>query len=91
MSFEWDPDKNAKNLEKHGISFEEACLIFEGDVLSRVDMRSAYGEERMISIGLIREVIAVAVVHTDREGTTRLISARLANRHERSLYDEHFR
>lgn len=91
MDFEWDQEKNAKNLEKHGISFEEACLTFEGEMLSRVDGRNDYGEQRTISIGLIRGVVAVVVVHTDREGKTRLISARLANRNERSLYDEHFR
>jgi uncharacterized DUF497 family protein len=89
MSFEWDPDKNAKNLQKHGISFEEACLIFEGAVLSWVDERNDYGEKRTVSIGLIRGVVAIVVVHTDRDGKTRLISARLANRHERSLYDEY--
>lgn len=91
MGFEWDQEKSAKNLEKHGISFEEACLIFDGPVLSRVDDRIDYGEQRTVSIGLIRGLVAVVVVHTDRSGNTRLISARLANRNERSRYDEHFR
>ncbi|WP_149541445.1 BrnT family toxin [Siccirubricoccus phaeus] len=91
MIFEWDPNKNAKNLERHGISFEEASLIFEGPVLSQVDTRNDYGEERIVSIGLIRGVVAVVVVHTDRQGKTRLISARLANRNERSRYHGHFR
>ncbi|WP_149541474.1 BrnT family toxin, partial [Siccirubricoccus phaeus] len=87
----WDPNKNAKNLERHGISFEEASLIFEGPVLSQVDTRNDYGEERVVSIGLIRGVVAVVVVHTDRQGKTRLISARLANRNERSRYHAHVR
>ena len=88
--FEWDDEKSVQNLEKHGISFDEACLIFEGRTLSWVDSRIDYGETRTISLGLIREAVAVAVIHTDREGKTRLISARLANRRERKLYDEHY-
>jgi uncharacterized DUF497 family protein len=35
MRFEWDEGKNAANLLKHGISFEEAQLIFEGPIVSR--------------------------------------------------------
>jgi uncharacterized DUF497 family protein len=87
--FEWDEEKNQQNLAKHGISFDEASLIFEGPVLSWTDDRTDYGETRTISLGLIRGQVAVAVVHTDRNGQTRIISARLANRRERRLYDEH--
>ncbi len=91
MKFEWDEAKNRGNLRKHGISFDEACLIFEGPTLSRVDDRFDYGETRRVSVGLIRDVVAVVVVHTDREGATRIISARLANRDERKEYHAHYR
>ncbi|WP_438751793.1 BrnT family toxin [Pararhizobium sp. O133] len=37
--FEWDDDKNAANLLKHGLSFDEARLIFDGPVLSKIDAR----------------------------------------------------
>jgi uncharacterized DUF497 family protein len=87
--YEWDAKKNAANLVKHGISFDEACLIFEGSVLTWSDERADYGERREISVGLIRGIVVVTVVHTDRNGTTRIISARLANRSERRLYHEH--
>lgn len=87
--FEWDEAKNAANLLKHGISFEEAQLIFEGPILSREDRRGDYNEVRIISIGIIRELVAVAVVHTNRSVSTRIISARLANRNERRQYREH--
>lgn len=87
--FEWDEKKSAANLVKHGISFEEARLIFEGLTLSWIDGREDYGEVRQISIGLIHNMVAVAVVHTDRNGATRIISARLANRNERRRYYEH--
>ena len=64
--FEWDDAKNALNSKKHGLTFEEASLIFEGRTLSWMDRRFDYGEQRTISIGLIREIVAVTVVHTVR-------------------------
>ncbi len=91
MIFEWDERKNAANATKHEITFEEAKLIFEGPVVTWIDDRSEYFEVRQISIGLIREVLAVTVVHTDRNGVTRIISARLANRKERKLFDDNYR
>lgn len=89
--FEWDENKSAGNLRKHGISFSEAILIFEGPTISWADDRLDYGEIRWVSIGLIREVVTVTVVHTDRSGRIRIISARIANRRERRIYDEHFK
>jgi uncharacterized DUF497 family protein len=80
MGYVWDAGKNVANQIKHGISFEEACLIFEGDVLTGVDSRRDYGETRRISIGAIQGLIVITVVHTDRDGVIRIISARLANR-----------
>lgn len=89
MTFEWDDNKNQSNLEKHGISFEEAALIFEGVILSRIDDRKDYGETRTITIGKIANLVVVTVVHTDRDGNIRIISARSANRLERQEYDDH--
>ncbi len=89
MNYEWDAAKNITNQIKHGISFEEARLIFEGYVLTGVDGRRDYGETRYMSIGAIQGLIVIAVIHTDRDGTTRIISARLANRSERQKYHDH--
>jgi uncharacterized DUF497 family protein len=89
MRFQWDDDKDRRNLEKHGLRFSEAALIFEGPVLTRIDSRVDYGEERCISIGAIRSLVVVVVVHTSRDDHIRLISARLANRRERDRYHEH--
>ncbi len=89
MSLEWDEAKNRINRQKHGISFEEACLIFDGAVFSAKDERFGYGEERIISIGAITTLVIVVVVHTDRNGSIRIISARLANRKERTRYHAH--
>jgi uncharacterized DUF497 family protein len=89
--FEWDEKKNRINLEKHGIGFALAVRIFEGPVLSFVDDRNDYAETRYRSIGQIEGVVVLAVIHTDRAGKMRLISARTANRRERRRYDEEIR
>jgi len=89
LDFEWDADKDRDNRNKHGIRFEEAALIFRGPILTRIDDREDYGELREISIGRIEAQVVVVVVHTDRDGVTRLISARLANRAEGKNYDEY--
>ena len=88
--FEWDEQKDALHLAKHGISFDEAAAIFEGQVISRRDSRRDYGEERYISIGSIQGIVVVVVVHTRRKHATRIISARLANKSERRLYNGNF-
>lgn len=67
MIFEWDESKNQTNIEKHGISFEEASLIFQGPILSRKDERFDYIEERVISIGELIDSIVFVVVHTTEE------------------------
>ena len=83
--FEWDEAKNAANRRKHGIGFEEAAEIFNGPVLTRVDDREQ-GETREISVGFVGSGVVVAVVHTDRNGAIRIISARKAIGPERSLF-----
>ena len=88
MDFEWDPDKAARNLVGHGVSFEEAATAF-GDPLSLTisDPRHSVGEARFVLFGLSDQGRLIAVSHTDRDGTTRIISARLATRHERKQYE----
>lgn len=89
--FEWDEEKNQTNIEKHGVSFEQASRIFEGPTLTIVDDRFDYVEVREISIGLVDGVAYLTVVHTDRDGNVRIISARPARRNERKRYDEAIR
>jgi len=92
MKFEWDRNKNRSNIEKHGISFETAKRIFDGPILSAIDNRLDYGEVRHISIGLIDEILVLVVIHTDRKNnSTRLISARKANKAERQRYEKEIR
>lgn len=90
MGFEWDEEKNCLNIEKHGISFEEAVQVFDDVHLSRVDTREEYGEVREITIGMIAGTVVAVVVHTDREEAIRMISARKANKRERSTYHAYY-
>jgi uncharacterized DUF497 family protein len=85
MAFEWDARKNALNIEKHGIDFDTARLIFDGPVLEMMDERFDSGEKRVIAIGSVenRELV---VVYTDRGEARRIISARRAHSHERRAY-----
>lgn len=88
MEFEWDEDKNRANIEKHGISFEQAKSIFDGFTLNFIDESEDYGELREISIGLYAGISVLVVVHTDRDNVCRIISARQANKQERKRYDK---
>ena len=87
--FEWDPAKNAANLKKHGISFEEAATIFDGPVLSGRD--DSLDEPREKSFGLIGGLVVACVIHTDRDDRIRIISARKATAHERKLFDAYLK
>lgn len=91
MQFEWDDEKNRRNIAKHGLRFEDAVLIFDGFTVCLPDDRFEYGEAREKSIGLIRGAAVVVVIHTDRAEICRIISARPAVKAERSLYEKAIR
>jgi len=85
MHFEWDEAKSQRTLKERGFSFEYAARIFLGRTLERQDDRREYGEVRVQAIGQAAGDI-LFVVYTDRGDTRHLISARLANRKERTLW-----
>ena len=89
MDFEWDEEKAKANLKKHKISFEEAATVF-GDSLSSTfpDPDHSLDEDRFITIGTSGRGRILMVSHTDREGRSRIISARKAKPHERKVYEE---
>ena len=91
MRFEWDENKNIKNRQKHGISFNEAKEIFDRPVLTYIDHRQDYGEVREISIGAIEGLIIIVVVHTDRDDKIRIFSARKATSKERKKFYAYFK
>ncbi|MEG4273505.1 MULTISPECIES: BrnT family toxin [unclassified Microcoleus] len=89
MEFEWNPEKATLNLEKHGVSFQEATTIFN-DPLSVTfpDPQHSIGESRYVIIGISRYGQLLIVAHTDRGETVRIISARKATRQEQRFYEE---
>lgn len=83
--FEWDEQKRAVNLAKHGVDFERAKLIFESPTLEGTDERRGYGEERIGAYGAVDDEIFF-VVYTWRGNSRRIISARKVGTHERKMY-----
>ena len=89
MFFEWDAEKARGNLDKHGVSFEQAATVF-GDPLSLTvaDPDHSDEEDRFVTIGQTAGSDTVVVVHTDRDEGVRIISARQATSRERRQYEE---
>jgi len=90
MDFEWDENKNLTNIEKHGIDFNDAKIIFSNPLIVKEDKRDEYNETRWIAIGLLRAFVVI-VVYTNRETKIRIISIRLANKREREVYYGRFK
>ena len=88
LTFEWDPQKAESNIEKHGVSFEEASTVFRDPLsLSIDDPLHSTGEVRMVQIGSSHKNRLLVVVHTEREDNIRIISARKATKEERNNYE----
>lgn len=89
MRFEWDPQKAAANLRKHGVSFDEAATVFDDPTfITVVDDEHSLDEERYITIGLSSQARLLMIAHTERIGNIRIISARKATGHEERFYAE---
>lgn len=88
MDFEWNPDKAARNLSKHGVAFAEAATVF-GDPLAVTfyDPDHSRDEDRYLTFGYSTRGRLLVVSHTDRQHRHRLISARTATRRERKIYE----
>jgi len=85
MQIEFDPGKDAANIAKHGVSLAEAER-FEWDTAESVeDIRYDYDEQRFKATGFIGRDVYV-VIYCDREGVTRVISLRKAERFEVRRY-----
>ncbi len=89
MRFEWDDEKAARNLAKHGISFPEAATVF-GDSLSDTfdDPDHSVEERRFLIIGTSQQGRMLIVSHTDDGEVIRIIGAREPTRGERESYEE---
>lgn len=88
MEFEWDDNKNQRNMHKHGIDFDDAKNVFLDPYrIEYLDNREDYGEIRFKVIGMT-EGCMLAVICTTRESNIRIISARRARKDERRAYCE---
>ena len=89
LRFEWDLEKAAANLTKHGVSFEEALTVFS-DPLARIFDNEDHSneEEREIIIGHSAKHRLLLVCFTARETAIRLFSARRATKREQQDYEE---
>jgi len=87
--FEWDADKAAANLRKHGVSFDEAVTAF-GDPLSILlsDPDHSAREARYLVMGRSKQGRLLVVAFVERSPQTRIISARLATKRERHDHEE---
>ena len=89
MIFEWDEAKAASNLRKHKVSFGEASTVFADDLaLVGRDPDHSIEEHRYITFGMSNKNRLLVVAHTDRGSKIRIISARLATRAERNIYED---
>ncbi|QIL80804.1 BrnT family toxin [Diaphorobacter sp. HDW4A] len=87
MDTEFNPLKDAANMQKHGVSLTLANEIEWSDVLCFVDDRADYGEVREVGFTVI-EMRLFVVVFVQRGNTMRIISLRKANKREIKLYDQ---
>jgi uncharacterized DUF497 family protein len=89
MKFDWDSRKAHSNLRKHRVSFDEAATVFlDPHAVSGPDPDHSIDEERYITFGYSRLGRLLAVCHTYRPGTIRIINARRVTRGERIIYEE---
>jgi uncharacterized DUF497 family protein len=84
VEFEWDPEKAARNLDKHGVGFPEAMTVFSDPLEVTIpDPDHSEGETRFLSLGLSEANRFLVVAYTERGGKIRIIQAREASPKER--------
>ena len=89
MDFEWDPAKARLNESKHGVSFFEACEVFDDDHSSAVrDPDHSVDENRYLIFGVSKGGRYLVVSYTERDDRIRLISARQMTPRERKAYEQ---
>ena len=90
MRYNWDEEKERRNIRQHGIAFRDAIRIFDGPTVEQAETRFEYREVRVYAIGLVNG-LEITVIYTDRDhDERRIISARRAEPHERRYYWQNF-
>lgn len=89
LTVEWDAEKARTNLKKHRVTFEEASTVF-GDPMSVTvrDPDHSVEEPRFVDVGRSHSGRLLVVAYTERGSRIRIISARIATRREKRLYEE---
>jgi uncharacterized protein len=89
MRFDWDENKAASNLSKHGVSFEEAKTVFDDPLyVDFYDPAHSEEEDRYLIVGESSQRRLLIASYTERGNLIRLISAREVTRTERKVYEE---
>ena len=85
MIFTWDESKRRANIAKHGLDFADAERVFAGPMVLFEDDRADYGEQRMVGIGLLDNLV-VLIIHVENDQTIHIISMRRADSNETDVY-----
>ena len=89
MKFEWDLKKALSNMRKHKVSFEEAATAMKDPMSATgADPDHLISEDRYITFGVSSQGRLLVISHTDKNGVIRIISARVASKGERKIYEE---
>jgi uncharacterized protein len=89
MKIEWDPKKARLNLRKHKVLFEEAATALSDPMAATgADPDHSITEKRYVTFGVSDRGRLLVVAHTEGDETIRIISARLASKGERKIYEE---
>jgi uncharacterized DUF497 family protein len=89
VEFTWDESKRKSNLLKHGMDFMDAKAVFSGATFVFEDDRYPYGEQRFVTLGMLRNLVVV-IAYTERNDRIRIISMRKATKNEQKIYFQGF-
>lgn len=85
MRYTWHEPKRQSTLAWRGLDFAFAEQVFAGPTFTFEDDRRDYGEERWVTLGMLRGKVVV-IVHTETEDEIHVISMREAERDEQRLF-----
>jgi len=93
MKFEWDTNKEKINIQKHGVTFEQASYVFADPyALNEYDDQHSELEDRWFLLGKSLNEMVLVVIHTFRDNDgiefVRIISARKATKREKQAYQK---
>jgi uncharacterized protein len=82
VAITYDPPKRAEALDRRGLDFEDAAFVFDGPTFEVEDVRTDYGEKRIICFGMLRGCVVVG--YTPRGADRHLFSRRKADDREQA-------